>query len=91
MIIEEFLKHMKSVYQQFVDIEDKLTTVHNSTDEIIAQIEYVKMLLRDETIKADLDEQLEVVKSKKEFLDKLSLKLASDDLMKFFSSFMKSA
>lgn len=48
------------------------------------------MLLSNEAIIDDLDTQLGYLKSKKDFLDDLRLKLPSDDLMKYYASFMYS-
>ena len=48
------------------------------------------MLMSNEAIIDDLDTQLGQLRSRKDFLDDLRLKLPSDDMMKYYASFMYS-
>lgn len=87
MIDTDFLTHMNTLYDQAKRIENKIIVVHYNVDEIINQVDYVKMLLHNEHILLDLDHQLENVIVKKKFIDSVSLKLPSDEFMKYLSLF----
>lgn len=87
MIDTDFLTHMNTLYDQAKRIENRIIVVHYNVDEIINQVDYVKMLLLNEHILLDLDHQLENVIVKKKFIDSVSLKLPSDEFMKYLSLF----
>ena len=73
------------ILSKFEDIENKISTVHNQIDEVIKQIEYIKMLAKNEHIIDDLELEFVDLKDEKDFIDGLSLKLPSDDFMKYLS------
>ena len=49
-ILGKFKENMLELYDKFRGIETKISTVHDQIDEVIQQIEYIKMLAKNEHI-----------------------------------------
>jgi hypothetical protein len=72
----------------FKQIKDKISASHESVDEVIAQIEYIKMLSNNDYILDDLESRLLGLQDEKDFLDNCKLKLSSEVFMDFLSIYL---
>ena len=79
---------MDELDEKFHFIESKLTTTHYTIDDVLEQIEYIKMMFKGTDIIEDLENQLEFLKSKKNFLDEESIKLPSDRFTRYLNLFL---
>lgn len=76
------------MYQQFEEIEVRLNTRYDSIDEIISQIDYIQDLVKDSTIVHDLADKFTEIRSNKNFLDSLNIKLQPNDFEKYLRIFI---
>lgn len=87
--VATFTTKMDELDKKFHLIEHKLTATHYTIDDVLEQIEYIKMMFKGTDIIEDLENQLEFLKNKKSFLDEESIKLPSERFTRYLNLFLQ--
>jgi hypothetical protein len=88
VVTSKFKKVSEALTLSFKTMKDKIAATYESVDEVIAQIEYVKMLAKNDYILDDLETELLGLQGEKEFVDNCKLKLPSDVFMNYLSLYL---
>ena len=86
-ILNEFLKKMNSLFDQYDMVEKRATEKASTIDDVIVLLEFIENIQRPEDLLEELETQLEELKSRKNFIDDLALALISADYEKFLHLF----
>lgn len=84
-VVTEFLDKMRDAYGRFKEVEDKITVTYHEVDDIVDQIEFVKVLKQDEGVIERMAARIGEIREKKQFIDSLEIQLESDDFMKYLA------
>jgi hypothetical protein len=88
-VVQSFTTKMDELDKNFLFIEDKLTAAHYTIDDVLEQIDYIKMMFKNSDIIEDLEAQLDILKNKKNFLDEERIKLPSEGFMRYLNLFLQ--
>ena len=78
---------MDSLYSQFEIIEKKTVENVQTIDEVIYLIDYIDKIQRSDDLLDELENFLDVVKNKKEFIDSLQIRLLDSQFEKYLRLF----
>lgn len=83
MIVKQFVSQTKYLDRAFAEIEQKITQTYYSIDDIIVQIEYIKMHYHNRDLVEDLIAKLIELRNKKVFMDEHKIYLPSEGFMRY--------
>jgi len=86
-VVTDFLSKMNNLFNQFEVIERKSTEEVETIDEVIHLIDYIDKIQKPDDLMDELENFLDVIKNRKDFIDTLSLKLVDTDFMKYLNLF----
>ena len=86
-VITEFLGKMNNLFNQFEVIEKKATEKVETIDEVIHLIDYIDKIQKNDDMMTELENYLDVIKNRKDFIDTLQLRLLDSDFQKYLNLF----
>ena len=86
-VITEFLGKMNNLFNQFEVIEKKSTEKVETIDEVIHLIDYIDKIQKNDDMMTELENYLDVIKNRKDFIDTLQLRLLDSDFQKYLNLF----
>ena len=78
---------MNNLFNQFEVIEKKSTEIVETIDEVIMLIDYIEKIQKPDDLLDELENFLDVIKNRKDFIDTLSLRLIDSDFEKYLNLF----
>jgi|LauGreDrversion4_2_1035121.scaffolds.fasta_scaffold18480_2 hypothetical protein len=86
-ILDEFLVKMNTLYNQYDMVEKRATDRAATIDDVILLIEFIENIQKPDELLDDLEHQMEELKTRKNFIDDLYLRLIDSDYEKYLKLF----
>jgi hypothetical protein len=87
--VKKFTERTDALYSQFFELDTALSAEHNTIDEIIKQIDFIKMHYHNRDMLEDMISQLMELKEVKGFCDKLRIYIPSQTFQKYLELYLE--